>query len=86
MPPLARTAAVVALSVIPVADGVMHTAGAGGAADLPELPHAPWGWNAYDFTHGINETKLLGVIDGFVEQLRPHGFKHVNLDAGWQGA
>jgi len=51
---------------------------------IESRPHAPWGWNSYDFVRGyINETGLLAVIDGFVEELQPYGFEYINLDEGW---
>lgn len=47
-------------------------------------PRPPMGWNSYDsFGCFVNERRALENLRVFVERLKPHGYDHFVIDAGW---
>jgi alpha-galactosidase len=52
---------------------------------LPEPPlPPPLGWNPwYQYEFRADENIVHGITDTIAEQWAPHGYRYVNLDAGW---
>eukprot|EP01047_Picozoa_sp_COSAG01_P094260 COSAG01_NODE_25210_length_752_cov_0.993874_1_plen_160_part_10 len=45
---------------------------------------APRGWNGFDsHLNHINETQLNATADALAQQLLPHGYNYLVMDAGW---
>jgi alpha-galactosidase len=51
---------------------------------VPRREIAPRGWNGFDsHLNHINETQLNATAEALAQQLLPHGYNYLVMDAGW---